>query len=113
VTGRPASSLRSLRVSSGALDRPGCLEVHAEAGFVARIRPDRRSGRRLPRLASRVCTGRAVRFLLESPSIRGDDVQTAQVEILRSREAELAQSLQLEETRWADLVSRLEQLIKQ
>lgn len=40
-----------------------------------------------------------------------DDVR-AQEQLARNREAELSQMMQTEDARWADLISRLEQLIK-
>jgi len=40
------------------------------------------------------------------------DGVTVQLQLIRSREAEIAQALQVEETRWSDLISRLEKVIK-
>jgi hypothetical protein len=37
---------------------------------------------------------------------------TAEEQQARSREGELSQAMQLEDARWSDLISRLEQLIK-
>lgn len=40
------------------------------------------------------------------------DRASEQEQVIRTRESELNQALQTEESRWADLISRLEQLIK-
>ena len=52
-------------------------------------------------------------MMQQATALRRDVVNlTAQAEGLRAREADIAQSLQTEEARWADLISRLEQVIR-